>query len=105
MFQGALGRDSPKKKHLIGRLAPQAGQAEKKASFMRKLFDWGKKSSDAGSPAKVKHGETAPFATAPSQEKASTLDEVEAQQIVVHGPNAQEDVTLTMVEEVEKEYV
>jgi hypothetical protein len=72
---------------------------------MRKLFDWGKKSSYAGSPAEVKDGETAPFATAPSQEKASTLDEVEAQQIVVHGPNAQEDVTLTMVEDVEKEYV
>jgi hypothetical protein len=72
---------------------------------MRKLFDWGKKSSDAGSLAKVKDGETAPFATVPSKEKASTLDEVEAQQIIVHGPNAQEDVTLTMVEEVEKEYV
>jgi hypothetical protein len=72
---------------------------------MRKLFDWGKKSRGAGSPVTVKDGETAPFATAPSQEKDSTLGEVEAQQIVVHGPSAQEEVTLTMVEEVEKQYV
>ncbi|KAE9369096.1 cytochrome b5 [Stipitochalara longipes BDJ] len=66
VFQGAHKRDEPKPKHMIGRLAPKESEAEvegeKKGSFIKKLFKWGKKGEGKGAQDDSKYKEIG-FAT------------------------------------------